>query len=67
MPKAYTFEQDIKQLHSYVDMLGKEFIPDNIQRAQRRINEIAERIAENKIRSYVPIEVKQYFKTDDQD
>lgn len=60
---VYTFEQDINQLHHYVDMLSEEFIPGNIERCQNKIIATVERICDNKIRSYVPIEVKQYFRT----
>lgn len=64
---AYTFQQDLATLHSLVDRLGTEFIPGNIERCQNKIVAVVERICENKMRQYVPIDVKQYFRDNKDD
>lgn len=64
---AYTFKQDITTLHGLVDRLETEFVPGNIERCQNKIVAVVERICENKMRQYVPIDVRQYFKEEQKD
>lgn len=59
--EAYSFEQDLATLQSNVKQLEKERTPLSVDRCCERIRRVLDRIQEYKQRSYVPIEVKQYF------
>lgn len=65
--QSYTFKQDISLLHSLIDRLENEFVPGNIERCQNKIVSTVERICDNKMRQYVPIDVRQYFKEESKD
>lgn len=60
--KAYSFAQDIESLRSNVELLTKDHTPVATKRACDRIRSILDRIQENRQNSYVPYEVKQYFR-----
>lgn len=60
--KAYSFAQDIESLRYNVDLLTKDPTPVATKRACDRIRAILDRIQENRQNSYVPYEVKQYFR-----
>lgn len=60
--KAYSFAQDIDSLRSNTDLLIKDHTPVATKRACDRMRAILDRIEENRQNSYVPYEVKQYFR-----
>lgn len=60
--KAYSFNEDIESLHNNVDLLTKDHTPVATDRCCNRIRAILDRVQENRESSYVPYEVKQYFR-----
>lgn len=60
--KAYTFSQDMQSLRYNVESLAKDSTPLATERCCNRIKAILDRIQENRQNSYVPYEVKQYFR-----
>lgn len=60
--KAYTFAQDIESLRNNVDLLTKDCTPIATARCCNRIRAILERIEENRNNSYVPYEIREYFR-----
>lgn len=59
---SYTFEQDIQTLYRNIDLLTKDYTPKATQRCCKRIREILDRIEQFREQSYIPYEIKQYFK-----
>lgn len=62
--EAYSFKKDIESIRHNVDLLERDYTPVATKRCCERINDILGRIQENRERSYVPYEVKEYFKED---
>ena len=60
--KAYNFKDDIESLRHNIDLLESDYTPVATRRCCERISSILDRIQENRERSYVPYEVKEYFK-----
>lgn len=63
--EAYSFKKDMESLHHNIDLLERDYTPVATKRCVDRINDILARILENRERSYVPYEVKAYFKEED--
>lgn len=63
--EAYSFKKDMESLHHNVDLLERDHTPVATKRCCERINSILVRIQENRDRSYIPYEVKEYFRDED--
>ena len=63
--EAYSFKKDIATLHRNVDMLEREITPLSVDRCCNRIRSVLDRIQQNRQDSYIPYEVKQYFREDE--
>lgn len=62
---AYSFKKDIQSLKSNIDLLTKDHTPVATERCCNRIRAILDRIEENRKNSYVPYEVKEYFREEE--
>lgn len=63
--KAYSFKSDIESLRNNIDLLTKDYTPVATKRCCERIRAILDRIEENRQSSYIPFEVKQYFREEE--
>lgn len=58
----YTFDQDITNLRFMIDTLVEDVTPKATERTCSRMRAILDRIEEYRKDSYVPYDVKQYFR-----
>lgn len=63
--KSYSFSKDMASLRSNVDLLESDVTPLSIKRCCDRIRSILDRIQDYRERSYVPYEVKDYFRDEE--
>lgn len=63
--EVYTFQKDISMLRYLTDSLVKDTTPKTTDRCVSKMKAILDRIQQNRADSYVPYEVKQYFREDE--